>query len=426
MTRNPFHGLPWHEKLTYGVLCLTLVSIALWWRIGIFAIVLLIIASIVKLIHTKRFGNPTLGTLQRVCLWAMVAYWLLYAISAIISTNHVEARLTASIKLYFFVLPLLCLCNDTTYLSRSRIRALFQVFTATLLLRMLACSVAVCIDLVQGAPFSEVMDWQIDPLGMHHNYLALYINTALVFLYVQIVRLSQRTRRRQLPFMVLAATTLIAYLFLIASRSGLLTFGLLAIAAFLHLTFIRKKWKLSLCLLFLSAGLLAGVCLAIPNTFSRFTTPLRNRDANHVADEREIIWSCSLKTAQKQPVFGYGSGDYMPALLEAYTERGYMKAVREELDCHNQYLETLLETGIVGLALLLFMLFTPFAASLRKGHQNLLVTMTILVIVGQMAFESMLNRQMGSQFISLIYCILILSLASLPTTDSCTPVPTDN
>ena len=411
MTRNPFKGLPWQEKLTFGALSLALVAIVLWWRIGILAVGLLVAASVVKLISTRKLGNPALDRPQRVCLWAMVAYWLLYAVSAIVSTDHAEGWATASTKLHFLLLPLLCLCNDTSYLTRNRLRALFQVLTATLLVRFVACLVVDGIQYLKGIPLATLKDWQMDPLGLHHNYLALYLVTALAFLYTQFARIDRSTRKRMI-LLIPAAIALVGYLFLIASRSGLLTLGLLAMACLVHLVFVRKRWKTGLCIMLFSVGLLAGAYVAVPSTFSRFTAPLRNRDANHVADEREILWNCGMKTAQEKLLFGYGSGDYMPPLMEAYTQRGYHKAVQETLGTHNQYLETVLETGIVGLAFMLFMLFAPLALSLGKKRRNLLVTLTVLVIASQIMFESMLNRQMGAQFIALVYCLLILSLTT--------------
>lgn len=412
MTHNPFKGLRWQEKLTFGALCLALASVVLWWRLGIIALMVLVATSLVKLISTRRIGNPSLGRPQRICLWAMVAYWMLYVVSALVSTDHAEGWSTAGIKLYFFLLPLLCLCNDTTYLTRPRLRALFQILTATLLLRLLICLSIDGIQLWQGTPFDTLKNWQFDPLGLHRNYLALYINTSLAFIYSQAIRVDLPDRRRRLPWLVAAAVALVAYLFLIASRSGLLTLGLLAVAGLIHLTFVRKRWKTGLSIVLLSIGVLAGAYWAVPSTFSRFTTPLQNRDANHVADEREILWECGMKTAQKELLFGYGSGDYMPSLLESYNERGYYKAVRENLGTHNQYLETILETGLVGATMLLLMLFAPLVASLHKKRRNLWVLMAILVMTFQMTFESMLNRQMGAQFIALVYCLLILSLTS--------------
>lgn len=407
MTRNPFKGLPWQEKLTFGALSLALVSIVLWWRIGILAVGLLVAASVVKLISTRKLGNPALDRPQRVCLWAMVAYWLLYAVSAIVSTDHAEGWATASTKLHFLLLPLLCLCNDTSYLTRNRLRALFQVLTATLLVRFVACLVIDGIQYLKGIPLATLKDWQMDPLGLHHNYLALYLVTALAFLYTQFARIDRSTRKRMI-LLIPAAIALITYLFLSSSRSGIITLALLLTTCLSHLVFIRKRYKAALIVVLFSGVLATGLFLCMPSLGARFSALHKNR----VPDEREILWNCGMKTAQEKLLFGYGSGDYMPPLMEAYTQRGYHKAVQETLGTHNQYLETVLETGIVGLAFMLFMLFAPLALSLGKKRRNLLVTLTVLVIASQIMFESMLNRQMGAQFIALVYCLLILSLTT--------------
>lgn len=259
------------------------------------------------------------------------------------------------------------------------------------------------IHLLQGIPFTEVKDWQFDPLGMHHNYLALYLDAALAMLYVIFVQ-TPKSARRRLPAIIVSAAILLLYLFLSSSRSGIITLVLLAIAILIHTAFFRKKWGIALAVLFLSGILAVSLYFIAPSMFDRFNA-LR---ANRVADDRVVTWGGGLKTAQERLLFGYGSGDYMPYLLDTYEKMNYPKAVKDRLDAHNQYIETMLETGLTGLGLLLAMFFLPLAMALSRRRRDLLTALVILVITSQCFFESMLNRQMGVQFIALFYCLLIL------------------
>lgn len=408
MMRSLFKDLSWPERITFAVLILTVVSIALWWRLGIIAVPVLAAASLMKMLCTRRLGNRSLTATQRFCLWAMIAYGLLYVISAIVTTNHAEGWFKVGVKLYFLVLPALCLLSDTAYLTSTRIRALFQVLTATLILRFALCLAICAIRLAQGTPFAALSNWQLDPLGMHHNYLALYLITAVAFLYTGIVRVPKSARRRQLPVLIGAAAVLIVYLFVISSRSGIVSLALLLVACLVHITFFLKNYKVALSVVVLAGALAAGLYLAMPSMFDRFEALHLNR----VADDRVVTWQCGMKTAREHLLFGHGSGDYMPQLLASYEEMNYPKAVKNNFNAHNQYIETLLETGLVGLAVLLVMFFAPFVAAFTKRQRSLLSVLAIIVIASQCFFESMLNRQMGVQFIALVYCLLILSQKS--------------
>ena len=410
MTANPFNGLTAPQRLTFASLCVAVIAIALWWRIGIIALCILCCVSLFKIIHSRNFGNKALSRSQKVCLWSMVAYWALYAISAVVSVNHAGGWSTAAIKLYFLVLPLLCLLADTAYLTPRRISVLFQVFSATLLLRFFLCLAAAGIALIQGTPLTEVKDWQFDPLGMHHNYLALYIDTAIAYLYTLTFRPPQSSRRRHLALISAAIVLLVAYLFFTSSRSGIVTLILLFLAALVHITFFRKRYKTALIVAILSLSLLAGLYLAVPTLFDRFVS-LTHWSENHYPDDRVIAWICGLNATEGHLLFGYGSGDHMQHLAKAFEEFGYLRAVDNGYNSHCQYIETLLETGIVGLAIFLFMLLAPLVAAFNKKNRNLLAVLVVIAVASMSIFEVILNRQMGTQLISLTFCLLILSLS---------------
>lgn len=408
MIRDLFNGLRRQEQITFAALCLTLVAIAFWWRIGIIAIAILSLASLTKTI-TLRPLRPQLSTPQKICLWSMVAYGILYVISALISANQTEGWFKAGLKAWFILLSAICLIGDTSYLTKERIRALFQVFSAALLVRFAICIVISGIQFLQGTPLEVVRNWEEDPLGMHHNYLALYIDIAIVFLYTQILNTPHNERRRKWPTLIIAAIALLAYLTLVSSRSGIVALALAFVAALAHLTFFRKQYKVAIITVSLAVVLVAGLYIAVPSIFDRFVA-LTTWTETYYPDDRVLAWECGAKATRGHLLFGYGSGDYMPHLVNAFEQRGYTRAIDIGYNTHNEYIETILQTGLLGLAMLLFMLFAPMVTALRKNSRNLLTVLVIIIISSLCVFEAMLNRQMGTQFIALAYCLLIISM----------------
>ncbi|RLD62353.1 MAG: hypothetical protein DRI95_13155, partial [Bacteroidetes bacterium] len=69
---------------------------------------------------------------------------------------------------------------------------------------------------------------------------------------------------------------------------------------------------------------------------------------------------------------------------------------------HNQYLQTLIISGLIGFVLIIFFLFLPLIY-----QQNLFVKIFIFIVVFNLLFENMLDRIWGIMIISFFYSIFI-------------------
>ena len=70
---------------------------------------------------------------------------------------------------------------------------------------------------------------------------------------------------------------------------------------------------------------------------------------------RELNWDCSKKIINNNPLFGVGTGDVQDELQKCYTENNYYQLTYWEntkYNAHNQFLETTIGQGIIGLFLL--------------------------------------------------------------------------
>lgn len=91
-------------------------------------------------------------------------------------------------------------------------------------------------------------------------------------------------------------------------------------------------------------------------------TPPERRDS---VDSRFELYRTSLEAWRDAPVFGTGYLSF-PYTLEASREKVPSYAGAQTYFVHNDYLQILQETGVVGLLALLAMLAAPFVAFLRK------------------------------------------------------------
>ena len=84
----------------------------------------------------------------------------------------------------------------------------------------------------------------------------------------------------------------------------------------------------------------------------------------------------------------------------------------KKLNCHNQYLQNFLGTGLIGLGVILLFLIHPLVWA--KKRRDFLLASFILIIGFNMLVESMLEIHAGTDFISLMYALLAARSAVKP------------
>jgi O-antigen ligase len=117
---------------------------------------------------------------------------------------------------------------------------------------------------------------------------------------------------------------------------------------------------------------------------------------------RRALWVCSLDVIKNNPTVGVGTGDGQDELQAAYENRKFILASRyNRFNAHNQYLQTLINFGTVGLIVWLLSLGWLFVAF--KSNRLLFVILGVLLFA--MLTESMLETNKG--------CLLMAFLVSV-------------
>jgi len=124
------------------------------------------------------------------------------------------------------------------------------------------------------------------------------------------------------------------------------------------------------------------------------------------ANIRKDIWSSSLVVIKENPIFGVGLGDEQDELDKIYKSDNQSQAFAEHLNCHNQFLQTWLSTGIVGLLILIFSLVVPLIRSEILSKPDYFSF--LIIITAMFFFESMFDRVWGVAFYSIFYTLLTI------------------
>ncbi len=139
-----------------------------------------------------------------------------------------------------------------------------------------------------------------------------------------------------------------------------------------------------------------------PNLFLHKRANETEIPGNH---KRLILWTVTSELILEHP-FGVGTGNVDEYVHERLSKYGFNQLVKEDLNPHNQYLQTGLEIGIFGLAILL--LFICLTMILAYNRNDFLMMILISSFAFNMLFESMLQRQSGLVFLSFWVGLLLI------------------
>jgi len=128
------------------------------------------------------------------------------------------------------------------------------------------------------------------------------------------------------------------------------------------------------------------------------------------SDTRYQSWYSAIKVIEENFWFGTGPANLTNELTKKYNTFGFEIAEKEQLNAHNQYLETFAGLGIIGFLSLLYFLGYLLVFAIKKRNYLLFFLFTILSV--NFLFESVLNRMAGILF--MMFFVSLLIFANIP------------
>lgn len=194
---------------------------------------------------------------------------------------------------------------------------------------------------------------------------------------------------------------LFAGILLLSSRAGIgSAFIFILFTVFVYLR-TKKRFFLKFCLI--TFGLILFGLSLISTT--RLDKTLYLKEHAETKETRLEMWDANLKLSAERIIFGFGIGDVDSVRNEKYNEVKMFEAAKHNLNAHNQYLESLLNGGLVLFLSLISLLLIPFIQS--SIDKNYLLTFFIVIIGFNFLFESMLERFQGVFFLFYFYPLIL-------------------
>lgn len=244
----------------------------------------------------------------------------------------------------------------------------------------------------------------------HPSYFSMYLTLAMVFV-LKFYKEANSVKNK--ISLIVLSLFLVAGVVLTSSRAGLLTLVIVLSVAMFWL--LNQRGKI---VGLISALLIIPVALYYLSDNPRFktiTTYVKASVENNtqIKDEYESLvmirvkmWPIILKDLNiKEILLGVGLGDTNQRFIQAYKNNNLEYAAATELNAHNQYIQTLVSTGILGLLLLLTIIGYGFWFAYNNRDMLLFLFFTIISV--NFIFESMLERIFGVIFFT--FFLLFLS-----------------
>jgi O-antigen ligase len=129
--------------------------------------------------------------------------------------------------------------------------------------------------------------------------------------------------------------------------------------------------------------------------------------APDLTETRMKRWDLELELIKKSPWIGYGSGSEKQVLKDKYFKEKFYRSYLFELNAHSQYLSFLINSGIVGLFLYLYILLYGFSKAIKR-RDFLLLSFLILIAVVSIS-ENTLDVNKGIFFYSFFSSLFLLN-----------------
>lgn len=246
---------------------------------------------------------------------------------------------------------------------------------------------------------------------VHPTYLAMYFTFSIAILFKLIKENIKVTALTVGYFTLIIFFVVLVYL--LSSRIGIVSTIVTILVGINWLLIERYKWLLKIGAVVFIVLTVAIVFLNInrqsvtldkvkENIFLKFNP--RKSEFNNAYDPRFYIWQCVPSVMKNNIVFGHGTGDSHIALNREYQRRGLTAAYKNDYNIHNQFFESFISLGLMGLSVLLLLIVYPIYSN-YKSKEGFLPILFLLIITLNFMAESMLLRISGILFFAIFYSL---------------------
>ena len=329
---------------------------------------------------------------KRVMLLLPSILWIIQLVSGLFDSNDIlNIRLDSKASL--IILPVILFLNGR-YISSKILNWIFNGLVLGTAIALLHGFFPALFLTMKSDNFTFIVYRYYAGQNVHHTYIALYFCLSF-FLYLY---------KDQLGFRPLIKSKWLLFLFLLIfisffSRAGIIMVFVILVSRFCAPKkgiYISNYLLMGIISSFIIIGLLSGGKILNHNFLDLFSN----------IDIRITLWRIMFSEALNNLLLGVGVGNVKSIIYQGLINMDMPEFAQIHYNAHNQFIQYLMELGLVGLCLYIFVLFIPFTNKTIRENQFFII-FVFIVIVGS-SFESILERQFGAMFLGYYYSLFVL------------------
>jgi O-antigen ligase len=161
---------------------------------------------------------------------------------------------------------------------------------------------------------------------------------------------------------------------------------------------------------------IAGILLMFPSNMQAVSNVAAEQNVSTLGG-RELVWTYTLHEFQQSTLIGYG-----PTLFSPQYRGGALPNWAGQ--AHNQLLQSMGETGVLGLAAVLVMVVCLVAGGRRARHETsgLSIALVVMLLVRAVSETPLRNRGVDSELLLVVLTVLMTAMVDVrPAEDEQTP-----
>ncbi len=331
---------------------------------------------------------------------SFIVFYLLYVIGLFYSFDKKEAYFDLEVKLPILLFPIISFFIPKKYITKTYLWYFaLNVILGLILYILYRFGFGITRAIKHSLPIIPQISYC--NLTNYPSYFALISSITLILTHKIPLMSLFKIKNKTSYSLKLGAYSIITIFFLfLNSTSGLLCITIAYLSIILDMYFIEKN----------RIGIILPVIIIISfyslvfnlNSFNdryKYYAKVELKTQKKDGSQRKFILTNAHKIIIKSSLFGIGTGDVRVTINELYKNNGVNFS--RYYNAHNQFLQTDIALGLLGLGYLLYLFILPFVKARRQKEYFIL---TIIILFGtSFLFESMLEQHMGVYFFSFMY-----------------------
>lgn len=276
---------------------------------------------------------------------------------------------------------------------------------------VVSCYIATVICIIGGVRSSLLLhgvyfyDWELTHdrlsnwIGLQAVYFAMYLCFSVLIIFNTLIDKKTYLSVFKKALLILLILHFLVVIVSLGARTITVVFIVVIIGNIAVHAFYRKSYSLLIAAAIIPT-IISVVIYLNPILMMRFTD-LKFSDyqtSNYGSYFARLnIWEPGLEAIRENIWIGVGTGDHQTELDKKYIKFNYPEGVENAFNMHNQYLQTLLNFGIIGFIVFL----TIFLIQLKSAIvlRDLLYLSFLLLFMGGCLTETMLSKNKGIIFL---------------------------